>query len=104
MALLTHFSGLILASQAEADALVIHEARAAGLQVYATSAALGSHDRTMPGIVEIRNDLSDLVQRIETSHETPKIREAIRANALEHSAEKTAMSKWVSLVMEFTEA
>lgn len=44
------FEGLILASDGEADALVLYEAQSAGLQVYLSQEAIGSQDTSLPWV------------------------------------------------------
>lgn len=101
---LTEFSGLILASRSEADALVIHEARVAGLHVFATESALGSHLSKMPGISMISEDLSNLRDLVEDFNETVDSRIEIRNSALEHSSEARAMEKWCNLIREILDS
>ena len=100
LANLTEFSGLILASRSEADALVIHEARVAGLQVFATESALGSHCGEMPGISVVAEDLSNLERLVLDFQESVDSRCQIRNSALAHSSEARAMERWSDLISQ----
>jgi hypothetical protein len=94
---LTGFSSLILVSEAEADAMVLHEARLAGLKILVTRSALGSISPLAPGVFLVADDLSDLedVMNHSLSYEA---RAEIRRSALDFSTMDAVSQKWLDLV------
>lgn len=95
---LTSFSSLILASDAEADALVIHEALIAGLRVFATKSASGSFSTfTATGVFELRDDFSNLPSLLAMPYDSV-IKSQIRLSALESSDLSLSLKLWSKLV------
>ena len=83
---LPKYRGLILMSDAEADALVLHEALSAGIEIFALEEALGSQQIcAWVHLVASVNDLENLLERQLLSD--PINREVIRAFAAENSWE-----------------
>lgn len=95
---LTQFETLLLASDAEADALVLHEARLAGLRVITTAAAAGSYSEfNAIGVFELKEDFSNLGSLLEERYdEACKLK--IREEALRENNLLTAHSKWNRLL------
>jgi len=95
---LSHYKGLILASDAEADALVLHEARMAGLHIFATAASLGSYSPDDEGITLIRDDLKDLASKLESHTFSAKERSSLRQKTMENASQNVNNERWLVLI------
>jgi glycosyltransferase involved in cell wall biosynthesis len=96
---LPKYSVLVIISKSEADALVIHEALAAGLSVVTTESALGAQNPNHPWIYVVPEDLVGIENAINrAANENSKFRSQIRA---EHSFLKSSTNYqklWIDLV------
>ena len=98
---LTNFSALILISRAEADAMVIHEARAAGLAVFATETAIGASSESvgeLMGLHVIADSLEDLNEVVVGTYCPDSDREHIRKTEFEKFDLSVNHSRWLQLI------
>jgi len=97
---LSRYKVLVLFSDGEADALVLHEAQAAGCSIVVSPQALGSQDKNLPWIY-VEENLSNLEAIIEKAlNENILYSERIRI----HAEQNLTWEKNVSLIMEIFES
>jgi glycosyltransferase involved in cell wall biosynthesis len=93
---LSLFKGLVLISDAEADALVLYEAQSAGLQVFASALALGAQDRNLPWIHEIELSDSNLPGRLTEMLSSTRVSVSeIRTHAEENYTNEISSRAWL---------
>ena len=98
---LTKFSALILISRAEADAMVIHEARAAGLAVFATNSAMGAYSESVGdllGLHVINDSLEDLNEVVLGTPCPNSDRKYIRETEIQKFDLSVNHSRWLQLI------
>ena len=95
---LAEFKALILLSDAEADALVLYEAQAAGLQVIAAPNAIGAQDRNLPWVHIMDIDAPNLNLEIGARVNHPNFSSHdIRSWASSHYNHHLSSELWLSL-------
>jgi glycosyltransferase involved in cell wall biosynthesis len=102
---LTEFSALVLMSEAEADALVLYEAQAAGLGVIARTQALGAQDVSLRWIKVLPDGKEDIGTYLERERiHIAAYRKSVRAHALgNYSYQKNAQA-WDEMIRELLDA
>lgn len=96
---LTDFEALVLASDGEADALVLYEAQAAGLQIIATPQAYGAQDVSLPWIHVL--ELEEIPAFLEAlPPPSPQQRLDIRKHAERFYSKELWLRSWTSAIDE----
>lgn len=99
--LLPNYSVLVITSEAEADALVIHEALAAGLSVVATESSMGSHPTEEPWLRIVSDGMDGIEEVIEqVLVENPSRRKEISQKYSHKNTKQRYETAWLSLVNE----
>lgn len=102
---LAKFKGLVLLSEAEADALVLYEAQAAGLHVFASDNALGSQNRELPWVHEIELNQRNLAEVLTDSISSSKVTQSIIHDySVAHYTSETSSQAWLDYGLEFSRA
>lgn len=96
---LSQFSVCVLLSEAEADALVLYEAQAAGLSIVTNESAIGSQDPSLKWIYLATQDeeVPDLIRK--ATAQNFSLRGAIREHAVQNYDYDKYHSRWGDLIL-----
>jgi glycosyltransferase involved in cell wall biosynthesis len=96
---LSSYKGLVLLSEAEADALVLYEAQASGLQIFACDLALGAQNRDLPWVHEVELTDPNLASNLNEAISRTFTNDEIRDYALKNYSSEKSSALWLEFAM-----